>query len=84
MQIKIFLTASPEERARRRYEELLARGETVCYETVLEDVRQRDDQDTNRALSPLKPAEDAVVVDTTGFSFEQAFERLQQIIKERL
>ncbi|BFJ84213.1 (d)CMP kinase [Ruthenibacterium sp. CLA-JM-H11] len=83
-QIKIFLTASPEERARRRYEELQARGETVSYETVLEDVRRRDDQDSNRALAPLKPAPDAVLVDTTGCSFEESFERLKQVIQERL
>lgn len=83
-QIKIFLTASPEERARRRYEELQARGETVSYETVLEDVRRRDDQDSNRALAPLKPASDAVLVDTTGCSFEESFERLKQVIQERL
>ena len=83
-QIKIFLTASPEERARRRYEELQARGEAVSYETVLEDVRRRDDQDSNRALAPLKPAPDAVLVDTTGCSFEESFERLKQVIQERL
>ena len=54
------------------------------YETVLEDVRRRDDQDSNRALAPLKPAPDAVLVDTTGCSFEESFERLKQVIQERL
>lgn len=83
-QIKIFLTASPEERARRRYEELKQRGETVSYETVLEDVRRRDAQDSGRALAPLRPAPDAVVVDTTGCTFDESFERLKKVIQERL
>lgn len=82
--IKIFLTASPEERARRRYEELVARGEEASYENVLADVRRRDEQDSSRALAPLKPAPDAVVVDTTGCAFDESFERLKQIIQERL
>lgn len=64
--VKIFLTASAEERARRRYRELLERGETVTYESVLESIRKRDLMDTSRRISPLVKAEDAVEIDTTG------------------
>nr|WP_317412250.1 (d)CMP kinase [uncultured Solibaculum sp.] len=83
-QVKIFLTASPEERARRRYEELVEKGQDVRYEDVLEDMRQRDYNDSHRAVAPLKPAEDAVVVDTTGNEFEQSVNILTNLIKERL
>lgn len=65
-QIKIFLTASPEERAMRRYKELAAKGVASEYSQVLEEMKQRDYNDSNRAIAPLKPAEDSVVVDTTG------------------
>ncbi|MCO7136989.1 (d)CMP kinase [[Clostridium] leptum] len=83
-QVKIFLTASPEERARRRYEELVAKGQDVRYEDVLEDMKQRDYNDSHRAVAPLKPAEDAVIVDTTGNTFEQSVDVLTNLIKERL
>ena len=82
--VKIFLTASAEERARRRFDELAARGEPVRYETVLADVRRRDYADTNRAAAPLAAAPDAVTVDTTGCTFDQAFERLRDTIDHRL
>ena len=83
-QVKIFLTAFPEERARRRFEELQAKGESVSYEQVLEDVRRRDDQDANRAVAPLKPAEDAVLLDTTGFELEDSIAALLEIVHTRL
>ncbi len=83
-QVKVFLTASPEERARRRYEELVEKGQDVRYEDVLEDMRQRDYNDSHRAVAPLKPAEDAVIVDTTGNDFEQSVDLLTNLIKERL
>lgn len=83
-QVKIFLTASPEERARRRYEELCAKGEKVDYDTVLADVRQRDYNDSHRATAPLRQAQDAVLVDTTHASFEQAFEMLLHTIETKL
>ncbi len=67
-ELKIFLTADPEDRARRRYEELAARGETVSYEEVLRDVIQRDHNDTHREISPLRQAPDAVLCNTTGFA----------------
>ena len=82
-QVKIFLTASPEERARRRFEELKARGETVTYEQVLEDVVQRDYNDTHREAAPLKAAPDAVTVDTTGLTFDESFEALLRVIRAR-
>ena len=80
--VKIFLTASPEERARRRYEELLTKGETVSYEDVLADVKQRDYQDSHRAAAPLKQAEDAVLADTTGLELEQSIALIEAIIRE--
>lgn len=83
-QVKIFLTASPEERARRRFEELKARGEAVTYEQVLEDVVQRDYNDTHRAAAPLKAAPDAVTVDTTGLTFDESFGALLRVIRARV
>ena len=90
-QVKIFLTASAGDRARRRYDELIARGEWVSYEQVLADLLRRDDQDmhrdyidTHRAAAPLRPAADAVTVDTTGFTFDDAFALLLSTIRARL
>lgn len=83
-QVKLFLTASPEDRARRRYEELLSKGAAVGYEEVLADLKQRDENDSNRAVAPLKPAEDALIVDTTGNTLEKSLELLLKIVKERL
>lgn len=83
-QVKIFLTASPEERARRRFEELQAKGDRISYEQVLEDVRRRDEQDANRAVAPLKPAEDAVLLDTTGFELNDSVAALLKIVRSRL
>ena len=82
--LKIFLTASPEERARRRYLELQEKGADTTLEAVLEDMRQRDHNDSNRAAAPLKAAEDAVMVDTTGCSLEEAVERMKKLAKERI
>lgn len=82
--VKIFLTASAEERAKRRYDELIARGEAVDYDAVLADVRRRDDNDTHRAAAPLRAAEDAVTVDTTGLSFDEAYRALCAAIDARL
>lgn len=82
--LKIFLTASPEERARRRYLELQEKGVDTTLEAVLEDMRQRDHNDSNRAAAPLKAAEDAVMVDTTGCSLEEAVERMKKLAKERI
>lgn len=70
--LKCYLTASPDERAKRRFEELQARGENeLSFGTVLSDIQERDHQDMNREIAPLKKAEDALVIDTTGLSIEQ-------------
>ncbi len=83
-QVKIFLTASPEERAKRRYEEMKAKGEKVDYNDVLSDLKTRDYNDSHRAVAPLVPAENAVLVDTTGNTLEQSVEQLISIIKNNL
>ena len=83
-QVKIFLTASPEDRARRRYEEMLLRGEKAEYAEVLRDLRQRDYNDTHRAAAPLVPAEDAEVLDTTGNTFGQSVAEIVGLIKKKL
>lgn len=82
--VKIFLTASPEERAQRRYEELLQRGQQADYETVLKDLLERDYNDSHRASAPLRQAEDAVLADTTGNTLEQSIEFLLKIVEESL
>lgn len=83
-QVKIFLTASPEERARRRYDELKARGHEVDYGALLEEVRQRDYNDSHRAIAQLRQADDALLVDTTGNTLEQSVQALTKLVKERL
>lgn len=82
--IKIFLTASPEERAQRRYEELLKKGVEAHYDEVLSDLKLRDYQDSHRSVAPLVPAENAVIVDTTGNTLEQSVRQLTGIIRDRL
>ena len=82
--VKIFLTAAPEIRARRRYEELAAKGERVTYEKVLADLIQRDEQDAGRKIAPLRPARDAVVLDTSENTIEQAAAAIEHIVKEKL
>ncbi len=79
--VKVFLTASPEERARRRYRELLERGQQADYDRVLAEVQARDEMDIHRAAAPLKQAEDAALLDTTGLSPEESLDRLLAIIK---
>ena len=82
--VKIFLTASPEERARRRFLEHQERGDDVTYETVLHDINQRDYNDSHRDVAPLKQADDAVLVDTTGDDLETAIARIKAIIEEKI
>ena len=82
--LKIYLTASPEARAERRMKELQAKGVEQPYEEVLRDIIQRDQQDMNREVAPLRQAEDAVLVDTTEIDFDQSFELLCGIIRERM
>lgn len=82
--LKVFLTAQPEVRARRRYEELLARGQQAEYASVLQDVLDRDWRDSHRAAAPLRQAQDAVVVDTTDLDLDGSFGALIDLAKERL
>lgn len=82
--VKIFLTASPEARAQRRYKELCEKGMDVKYEDILNDVITRDYNDTHRETAPLKPAEGCVTVDTTELDFEQSVEKIISVIKENI
>ena len=82
--VKIFLTASPEARATRRWKEYQAKGIDTPYEEVLADVKQRDYQDTHRAAAPLKQAEDAVLLDTSELDFEQSLDAMKQIIAQKI
>ncbi len=81
--VKIFLTASDEARAQRRYLELCEKGQQVTFDQVLHDIRQRDLQDTTRAVAPLKQADDAVLLDTSNITLEQSIEAVLRIIRER-
>ncbi|MBQ1349801.1 MAG: (d)CMP kinase [Ruminococcus sp.] len=80
--VKIFLTASPEARAQRRYKEMAEKGMDVQYENVLKDVMERDYNDMHREIAPLKPAEGSITVDTTELDFEQSIEAIINVIKE--
>lgn len=82
-QVKIFLTADPEERAMRRYKELIVKDPDVKYDDVLADLKVRDYQDSHREIAPLKPAKDSVVYNTTGNSLEESIEKVINIIKEK-
>ncbi|MDH5671733.1 MAG: (d)CMP kinase [Myxococcales bacterium] len=83
-QAKIFLTASAAVRARRRVDELQARGEGVDYETTLADVEARDRQDSTRELAPLRPAEDSVLLDTSGLPLDEVVDKAQLIVQQRM
>lgn len=82
--VKIFLTASPEARATRRWKEYQQKGVEVSYEEVLADVRQRDYQDTHRAAAPLRQADDAQLLDTSEMNFEQSLEAMKKMIVEKV
>lgn len=82
--VKIFLTASAQERANRRYQELLARGAKTDFDTVLRDIEQRDHSDTTRDTAPLRQAEDAVLVDTTGVSLDASLTILIETVRKKL
>ncbi|MFJ2331789.1 (d)CMP kinase [Pseudomonas helleri] len=81
--LKIFLTASAEERARRRYLQLKAKGDDVSLPRLLDEIRARDERDTQRAIAPLKPAADAIQLDSTELSIEQVLERIKSEIALR-
>ena len=70
--LKVYVTATAEERARRRYKQLIEKGNSVTIDSLLGDIRERDARDTSRAAAPLRPADDAVVLDTTGRSIEES------------
>ena len=82
--VKIFLTAAAESRAQRRVLDLEARGQHADFDTILHDIIARDEQDRNRAVAPLRQAEDAVLLDTTKLNLEESLEALLSIIKENI
>ena len=83
-QVKIFLTADPEERAMRRFKELEEKGSKVTYQEVLDDLKARDYNDSHREIAPLKPAEDSVVINTTGNTLEESINLIAETIKEKM
>jgi CMP/dCMP kinase len=83
-EVKVFLTAGPEERARRRFAELDGQGPELTLEQTLDEMQQRDRRDQERALAPLRQAEDAVAVDSTGSTVDQVVERIMEEIKKKM
>lgn len=81
--LKIFLTASAEERARRRYLQLKARGDDVNLASLLDEIRERDERDTQRAVAPLKPADDAVQLDSTTLSIDEVLQKILSEVADR-
>lgn len=82
-QLKIFLTASVDERAKRRYRELVEKGMECDFDSVKADIEYRDKNDSERAIAPLKPAEESIIVDTTGKTLDESVEYIMQIIREK-
>ena len=82
--VKVFLTASAEVRAKRRTDELIAKGQQANYEQTLKEIKQRDHQDTTRPIAPLKQAEDAVLVDTSDMNIEQVLAAIKSIVQEKI
>lgn len=82
--VKIFLTAAPEARARRRTAELLQRGQDADFDEILREIRQRDEQDESRPVAPLRQAEDAALLDTTNLDLKGSLEALLTLVRERL
>jgi CMP/dCMP kinase len=82
--LKVFLEASAEERAKRRYDELIARGETANYSEILDSTKKRDDIDMNRAIAPLKPADDAIRIKTDGISIEEVVVAILDLVDEKV
>ena len=81
--VKIFLTASPEVRAQRRCDELIAKGQKAKYDTILKEIKQRDYQDTHREIAPLKLARDSIKVDTSEMDIDQVVEHIRNIVREK-
>ena len=82
--VKIFLTADDEERAMRRYKELKEKGSDVTFQEVLDDLRVRDYNDSHREIAPLKPAEDSVIINTTGYTLEESIDMIVKTVEEKL
>jgi CMP/dCMP kinase len=82
-EVKFFLTARPEVRARRRYDELVAKGQRVTFEETLDDVRRRDEQDTTRAVAPLRQAADATLVDNSDIDVDETVARMVARVRDR-
>lgn len=82
--LKIYLTASAEERAQRRHKQLISKGESVNLAALLRDIKERDERDMNRAVAPLIPATDAVVIDSTGVAIDAVFAQLLEHLESRL
>lgn len=82
-QVKIFLTASVETRAKRRYDELIEKGQTADLETIKNEIAKRDERDSNRAIAPLKQADDAILVDSSNLTIEEVADIIQKIADER-
>ena len=81
--LKIFLTARAEVRADRRYKELIAAGESVNIAQILGEIQERDERDQNRSVSPLVPAHDAVIIDTSDYARDEVFNQVWQLILDR-
>ena len=82
--VKIFLTADPEVRAKRRYDELIAKGQKANLPQILKEIQQRDHQDMNRAIAPLKQAKDAVKVDTSNLDIDGVVDAIKTVVKEKI
>jgi cytidylate kinase len=81
--LKIYLTASVEERAQRRYKQLKEKGQNVNLSALLDEIQARDDRDINRAVAPLRPAEDAKIIDSSVMSIEQVFEEVLSLLRDK-
>ena len=81
-ELKIYLTASAEERAQRRYKQLQESGSSVSLAAILQEIQQRDERDMNRAIAPLKPAEDAVIIDSSNIDAQTVYDQVLQLIKQ--
>ncbi len=80
-QVKLYLTASAEARAERRYKQLVAKGDAVDMSALIKDIKERDERDSNRSVSPLRPAEDAIVIDSTSMTIDQVFAEMLAVIR---
>lgn len=82
-ELKLYLDASVEERAKRRYRELILRGKQITYDFVLEDLKRRDQIDSSRSIAPLKPAEDAFMIDSDNMNADEVYEYIVKLMKEK-